>query len=85
MSLLPSGPTDWCQDVGVKVALMVIILLLILSFLLPSTHDLSFQLVLSQLDLEARHFYSNETSPDVPQEPDKRLQFSVLQRRAEMA
>ena len=22
MSLLPSGPTDWCQDVGVKVALM---------------------------------------------------------------
>lgn len=56
------------EDVGVKVALMVIILLLILSFLLPSTHDLSFQLVLSQLDLEARHFYSNETSPDVPQD-----------------
>ncbi|CAK9093886.1 unnamed protein product [Durusdinium trenchii] len=62
------GRREHRTDVGVKVALMVIILLLILSFLLPSTHDLSFQLVCLGWSWVARHFYSNETSPDVPQD-----------------
>jgi len=56
------------EDVGVKVALMVIILLFILSFVVPQSQDTSVPLVLEQLDLEAVYRFSDWSNATAPQD-----------------
>lgn len=56
------------EDVGVKVALMVIILLFILSFVVDQRTDTSVPLVLEQLDKEATLRFENWTFDDAPQD-----------------
>mmetsp|Transcript_40202 Transcript_40202/g.94141 ORF Transcript_40202/g.94141 Transcript_40202/m.94141 type:complete len:1056 (+) Transcript_40202:102-3269(+) len=56
------------EDVGVKVALMVIMLLFILSFIVPEQNDNSSRLVLAQLDYEAQARYGTWNDTIAPKE-----------------
>eukprot|EP00439_Symbiodinium_sp_Y106_P055106 s1918_g7.t1 len=56
------------QDVGVKVALMVIMLLFILSFIVPEQNDNSSRLVLAQLDYEAQARYGTWNDTIAPKD-----------------
>eukprot|EP00435_Cladocopium_sp_Y103_P059883 s1002_g21.t1 len=56
------------EDVGVKVALMVIILLFVLSFVVPQSQDTSVPMVLEQLDMEARYRFGNWSNETAPQD-----------------
>ncbi|CAJ1331647.1 unnamed protein product [Effrenium voratum] len=63
------------RDVGVKVALLVILLLFVLSFVAPTTKDRSMPMVLEQLDLEASYRFSDWNASTLPQDL---LEASVL-------